>query len=191
MAAREDLRVTKTKEALTRAFYDILQETSLDDMTVNMLCDRAGVRRATFYKHFKDKTDFLSFLVRNVREQFDKARLSSGATTPITTRYYTEYAKELLRYFFQHNTAMIKILESNMRSTVIDIFLSQNFKDTKKRLSESVQNGMKLSASVDVVANMLIGGVSQNIISWFESENRMPLQSLLDDLSILIEKILR
>ena len=29
-----------------------------------MLCDRAMIRRTTFYKHFRDKNDYFAFLYR-------------------------------------------------------------------------------------------------------------------------------
>ncbi len=192
MTKKEDLRIIKTKEALTNAFYDILSDTGFDDITVNMLCDRASIRRATFYKHFNDKNDFLAFLIHDVREQFEKTFTADGEKAPAyTVVYYKDYATALLKYFFEHNTAMAKILESSMRATVIDIFTAQNYIDTQKKLEASVNDGMHLPASVNVMAAMLIGGVSECIVRWFESEDRIPMDKLVDEVSTIIEKILK
>ena len=49
---KEDLRVKKTKRVLTEAFFKLLNEKPFEEITVNELCDRADVRRATFYKHY-------------------------------------------------------------------------------------------------------------------------------------------
>ncbi len=189
MAKKEDLRITRTKSALTNAFFAILEETSFDDMTVNLLCERAGVRRATFYTHFKDKNDFLLYLMRTVRDRFDKKRESISPSLPFTTKYYIDYAEELLNFFFSHETAMLKILNSSMRTSVIEIFVKQNFEDTKKRLDDSVKSGMSLPTSVDTLANMLIGGISNNIVYWFESKNDMPYECLIAEITVLIERI--
>ena len=64
MARQEDLRIIKTKLALTNAFFEMLEDMPLDDVTVNALCEKAEVRRATFYKHFKDRHDFIISLSR-------------------------------------------------------------------------------------------------------------------------------
>ena len=34
-----------------------------EDLTVAMLCDRALIRRTTFYKHFRDKNDYFAFYI--------------------------------------------------------------------------------------------------------------------------------
>ena len=48
-----DLRIKKTYRALFDAFTELLEEHRFEDLTVAMLCDRAMIRRTTFYKHFR------------------------------------------------------------------------------------------------------------------------------------------
>lgn len=57
-----DLRIKKTYRALFDAFTELLEEHRFEDLTVAMLCDRAMIRRTTFYKHFRDKNDYFAFL---------------------------------------------------------------------------------------------------------------------------------
>lgn len=57
----EDMRVRRTKKLLTEALGALLGEQSFSSITVNMLCERAMVHRTTFYKHFYDKYDLLSY----------------------------------------------------------------------------------------------------------------------------------
>ena len=40
-------------------------------MTVNLLCERAMIRRTTFYKHFADKYEYLAFYIRELRDGFE------------------------------------------------------------------------------------------------------------------------
>lgn len=56
-----DLRIKKTYRALFDAFTELLEEHRFEDLTVAMLCDRAMIRRTTFYKHFRDKNDYFAF----------------------------------------------------------------------------------------------------------------------------------
>ena len=59
---KEDLRVVRTKKLLTDSLKNLLQEKSFDKITVNDICERAMVHRATFYNHFNDKTDLVNYI---------------------------------------------------------------------------------------------------------------------------------
>lgn len=63
MAIPVDLRIKKTYRALFDAFTELLEEHRFEDLTVAMLCDRAMIRRTTFYKHFRDKNDYFAFYI--------------------------------------------------------------------------------------------------------------------------------
>lgn len=53
-----DRRQRKTREAIFRAFTEILSEKNISKITMGEIIDRADVGRATFYAHFPTK-DFL------------------------------------------------------------------------------------------------------------------------------------
>jgi AcrR family transcriptional regulator len=54
-----DERVRRTHERLGSALVALIQEKSIDDVTVQEVLDRASVGRSTFYLHFRDKDDLL------------------------------------------------------------------------------------------------------------------------------------
>ncbi|HEX8213485.1 MAG TPA: helix-turn-helix domain-containing protein [Longimicrobium sp.] len=54
-----DRRVVRTRRALGDALMRLLQERSLESITVQDVLDAAGVGRATFYGHFRGKQDLL------------------------------------------------------------------------------------------------------------------------------------
>ncbi len=190
MARKEDLRITKTKAALSNAFFSMLEEMALEDITVNDLCDRAGVRRATFYKHFSDKSNFIYFLVKDVRDKFESDVWNKDEITPVTKEYYVKYAEAVIKYLLSRDDATKKIISSPFRPTFIEVFVQQNYEDTKKKLADSEKNGMILICSVDVVASMLVGGIARCIVKWFDSDNRCPIETLLGDISKIVERVL-
>ena len=190
MAGKEDLRITKTKSALINAFFNMLEDASLEDITVNELCDKAGVRRATFYKHFSDKNDFITFLIKDVRDRFEEEIWSKQASSYPTKDYYIKYAEALMVYLLGKDIQIKKIVNSSVRSTFIEVFAQQNFVDTKHRLEESANAGMRLISAPDVVASMLVGGIARCIMNWFEMEDRCPVESLLGEISKIIDRVL-
>ena len=162
----------------------------LSDITVNKLCEESGVRRATFYKHFKDKDDFIIFVIKDVRSHFDSLIWKDDINTTITKDYYQKYAEVLIAFLLRHEAAIKRVVTAPIRSTFIDVFIQQNYEDTKKKLEESAKGGMPLIASADVVASMLIGGTSNCIVRWFESDDKCPPEVLLNDISNFIDRIL-
>lgn len=57
--AEVDPRITRTTHALGRALIELIQERDFSDITVQHILDRAGVGRATFYAHYRNKEDAL------------------------------------------------------------------------------------------------------------------------------------
>ena len=73
MEQKTDLRIQKTYRALTLAFFQMLGEMRFEDIRVSELCERAMIRKSTFYKHFGDKYELLAFIVRQEQEKFNAA----------------------------------------------------------------------------------------------------------------------
>jgi AcrR family transcriptional regulator len=60
-SAKPDRRIRRTRDNLGDALIQLMQEKPFDSITVQQVLDRAGVSRATFYTHYRDKDDlFLS-----------------------------------------------------------------------------------------------------------------------------------
>lgn len=190
MAKKEDLRIIKTKAALTSAFFEMLENKTLEEITVNDLCEKAGVRRATFYKHFNDKNDFTIYLIKDVRETFERDVWSKQASTHPTKEYYIKYAEALMTYAIERKKGFKSIIQSSARSTFIEIFAQQNLKDTAKLLEISAKAGMPLISAPDVVASMIVGGTARVIINWIEREDRCPPDVLLKEISKIINRVL-
>lgn len=75
-----DLRVERTYALLMRAFSELIEEKSLAKMSVSELCERAMIRRTTFYDHFTDKYDFFRYYVRRTREEMSRNILSVSSS---------------------------------------------------------------------------------------------------------------
>ncbi len=61
-----DRRQRKTREAIFRAFTDLLGKRDFSQITVGEIIDRADVGRATFYAHFETKDFLLKELCREL-----------------------------------------------------------------------------------------------------------------------------
>ncbi|WP_227793262.1 TetR/AcrR family transcriptional regulator [Paenibacillus guangzhouensis] len=70
--SRQDPRVIRTKRLLRDALIALMEEREFDHITVQDISDRATVKRATFYLHYKDKYDLLENCIDAVLEEFQR-----------------------------------------------------------------------------------------------------------------------
>ena len=150
---REDMRVVKTKNSLLNSFFELLSEKTFEDITVNELCKLSNVRRATFYKHFEDKNDFLFKVIKMLRVKFDTTVWKTDKPTA-TKDYYVKYVRKLISYIDEHYLAAQNVLQSNIRETVVHIIAMQNYEETRERLERSVKTGIILPATVESTSLM-------------------------------------
>ncbi len=188
MSGREDLRVRKTKKALFDAFIKLLSQKPFDEITVNELCDEAGVRRATFYKHYADKFDFLSAYTRLLRDRFDRL-IWKDDKPALTPEYYAEYAKRFIHFMSDNSTIVHNLCMSSLFPSVLVIILEQNYKDTCERLRISVEEGMTLSASIETIALMCTGGVAGCIYNWIKTGQMSDPDTVSNEVGAVITKI--
>jgi AcrR family transcriptional regulator len=64
-----DRRVRKTQDALGRAFMTLLHKQAWEDISVQMICDRADVARSSFYMHFENKVELLDHMIAHALAQ--------------------------------------------------------------------------------------------------------------------------
>lgn len=65
-----DLRVLKTKKNIREAFLELRKNRSLDEIKVNVLCEKAMVNKTTFYNHYQDIYELSEELENEVVENF-------------------------------------------------------------------------------------------------------------------------
>ena len=190
MSRKEDLRVRRTKKALFNAFIELLTQKPFDEITINELCEAAGVRRATFYKHYSDKYDFLTAYICLLRDRFDRSIWKSQAPT-LTSEYYVMYAKSLIHFISENMSAVNHICKSNLFPSVIAIIVEQNYKDTCERLRLSVAEGLKLDATIEAVAAMCSGGVAACIYGWLKQDCNTDPDLVAEQVGAMVGKILK
>ena len=185
MRNKEDLRVKKTKKALSEAFLELLSQKKFDEITINELCEKADVRRATFYKHYSDKFHFLTSYVSDLRDDFEK-KIWKSKKPGATKEYYVTYAKQIVLFISEHEAPVKNIFKSSMFPSAMSIIVEQNYLDTCERLIISEKEGMKLPASVEVVASMCAGGVANAIYHWLMEGEKLTRDELANQIGSVV-----
>ncbi|RZI03012.1 TetR/AcrR family transcriptional regulator, partial [Staphylococcus condimenti] len=74
---------------------DLMEEYSIDEITIKMICAYSGINRSTFYAHFTDKYDLFEQI-----QEYHKARYINLTTTLYNHFVKVRYHKQkLIQYF--------------------------------------------------------------------------------------------
>ena len=103
--------------ALTNAFFELLEEKRFEDITVNELCDRAMIRRATFYKHFGDKYEFFTFFIREIQAEFDR-EIEGSLDTSVPIDFYITIVRRVMKFFKEKDRLVQSVLKSGCFSGI-------------------------------------------------------------------------
>jgi hypothetical protein len=69
---KTDKRVARTQRALRGALLELMVECGYEKLSVQQILDRAGVGRATFYLHYRNKEDLLRTSLEGLREHLTR-----------------------------------------------------------------------------------------------------------------------
>lgn len=184
MNEKQDLRVTKTHMALCTAFMQLLESKRFEDITIHELCEKAMVRRATFYQHFADKYDFFQFFISDLQRKFENDSISYKQEGKLV-EYYLSVTRKLIYFLDEHQKMVHHILESNLLSTLFDILTGQIVFAAKRKLEEHTSNGNSLPASPEILAVFFTGGLLNTLKHWQVNKHLISEEQLTKE----IEKI--
>ena len=171
MNSKVDLRIIKTHTKLKTALAEMMNDVPFDEITVFDLCEKAGVRRATFYKHFKDKYDFLRAVTTSVINDISVSVLSNEYNLLSPVDYFTNFVKEILDYFNKRPTILANLLESNTFPLILDIITSCTETSLIQDLLNAKQYGASVTTDIVFTANFINGGISKLLLEWFKNSS--------------------
>ena len=94
---KTDRRILRTRNALGNALIALMHEKNFDDIAVQEVLDRAGVGRATFYAHYRDKDDLFLSDVEDFLEQVTDAlrRHDPGSKRLLPVREFFAHIRDM------------------------------------------------------------------------------------------------
>jgi AcrR family transcriptional regulator len=186
MEKQLDLRVQKTRKALTGALYDLLCEKSLSEITVTELCDRAVIRKATFYKHFGDKTELLAYMIQEL-QRISLEENKIGYDDKIPDSYYIGVFRYFIE-FLDSNEKFIKRVLSSNASAVAETIMSEQIEiDIREHLKkENVENFAQYSP---MLAALYTGAVVNCGKWWITRKERPDKEQIIGEFANIVSKI--
>ena len=160
-----DLRQRKTRALLVKALAELMEERPFSELSVVDICSRAMVHRTTFYAHFNDKRELLSYLLSQLEQECVETCLPKEEMTS-PKDYFLTAAKNTLEFFQNRRSLYLACLNSGMEAEVH--VLSDRAVDPQ------------------IAARFYIGAVLALIRWWLTSDAPVSQETLLSNLSHFI-----
>ena len=186
MEKKLDLRVVKTRAALTDALYELMCEKSLDDITVTELCDRAVIRKATFYKHFGDKTELLVYMIQEM-QRLTKENNTIGYDPEDPYSYYSGVFGYLVDFIDSNERFILNVLRSSSGSYIRNLLEKQIRLDIDERLRQEGREDLRKSHGM--LSAIYAGSIVSCGIWWIMQENRPEKEQVVSQFTQFINRL--
>lgn len=179
-----DLRVQKTERALVRAMIELLGEKTFDEITVSDLCNTATIRRATFYKHFRDKHDFLDFCVQEKQRQFDASYAQLKQSDPLD--YYMRIIADMIRYMKENRPLLERSAQHAQHAGMANLFTKQLAHTIAEQAVHMECTDTYPQVPSEVVAAFFTGAMHGVVRWWFTTDSSITEDALLQYIRTLM-----
>ena len=183
-----DLRIKKTYRALFDAFTELLEEHRFEDLTVAMLCDRALIRRTTFYKHFRDKNDYFAFYIDELMTGLPQNRTDAADAEPLddVRALRHEVFDDAMNMILAHEQLMDNLLASSMSGMLTGMICDRIARSIRERVMSSLAEDALAPVSLETTSEFISGGIIRLFTNWWESghdlERRPEIADVVDAL---------
>ena len=181
-----DLRIQKTYLALTKSLYEMMKEMAFEDIRVVDICDRAMVRKSTFYKHFADKTELLAFMVRRLKDKFDEnIYLDKNDISPV--EYFVSFMDQIFAFLNNNDELVNSVIKSSSLPIVINVLSEQAIPDVRAKLKEDKKNGYNMIAEPNFLASFFVGGIMEIVRDWLINDKKENEAAIKEQIANLID----
>ncbi|MGI6557114.1 MAG: TetR/AcrR family transcriptional regulator [Pseudoramibacter sp.] len=161
---QNDSRKTHTVEYLSQAFWTLYQDRPIRQITVKALTEKAGVHRSSFYGHFEDIYDLLSYeeskLLAGI-EDYLGGPSESGSGQP---------SLDQIIQYYQQNLPKLSLLCGENGDPSFSVKLRARIIPEVMAFVQIPQN----DKTVYYILDFLINGMLSFLTTWYRREGEMP-----------------
>lgn len=168
---KANLKVINTKRKLSKSLISLLTSKSITEIDVSELCEKAGINRTTFYKHYTSLYHLLDELIVQFFKRIETLflSLSSGENTTSKVAY-------LLKYLKQNREFVTIIMNNNSFSSISERLIQLNF--ICNLINSNIQYRKNAYVSEDYYVDFIISGWIAAIRRWVNENCDLDVNTL-------------
>lgn len=169
MSQKTDVRTIKTRRAISRALYALLEKKPWAKISIKDICTEAMVSRSTFYAHFEDKYALFEYTLQQMGDVIVKELLE----TDIRTMLYRRFTQ------MKENGQIVRNMLFSEPEQDLSEMLYRHFRRiTNCYLKET---GVRVDEDVLRIAVGFYGaGVASTIVGWVLRDQDIPVDTMVE-----------
>ncbi|MGB3715346.1 MAG: TetR/AcrR family transcriptional regulator [Candidatus Promineifilaceae bacterium] len=180
---KTDKRIIRTRQWLSKAFLELLEEKGLQKMTVQDISERANVNRATFYAHYEDKYDLFNTIIDHSFQQKLASKIPAMAefnlgNLRVLILAVFEYLGQLNAIYAKAGLHPGPVIETRVQYKINELILDW--------LRKTQPSQMKWSSTPDITASVISWAIFGAGLMWSRDRSRYPAEHVADHTLLLI-----
>jgi AcrR family transcriptional regulator len=159
-----------------------MEEIPFEDITINMLCERAMIRRTTFYKHFANKYEFFAFTIKEIQRRFN-AGIAQKTNITKPQDYYVCVVQNTLGFLSEHENLVRSVLNSSVFPILLDTLSEQIANDIAQKLRDDKDSGVELPAIPEIMAQVFTGALTSTAKWWVNHKDKLSKDEVIEQLA--------
>lgn len=168
---KANLKVINTKRKLSKSLISLLTSKSITEIDVSELCEKAGINRTTFYKHYTSLYHLLDELIVQFFKRIETIFLSLSSEENTTSK-----VAYLLKYLKQNREFVTIIMNNNSFSSIRERLIQLNF--ICNLINSNIQYRKSAYVSEDYYVDFIISGWIAAIRRWVNENCDLDVNTL-------------
>lgn len=160
---------SETKQILANALLDLLKSKPFSKITVNELCKKSMIVRSTFYLHFQDKYELLSYCLDEASKELE-ALMEIHDTK--------DFFVVLLSSFQEKEKIFYNIFEAELNTELLEMFYHFFSRYITLILEEKLSKGDLLPGPIESVTAFYVSGLVGMTLRWIKSNYQLSKETL-------------
>ncbi len=182
-AEKSNVSSVRTCGILRTALISLLEQKPFNNIFVKDICEAASVPRATFYNHFEDKYDLLSFCL----SQLEK-RLEPKGKFVNSDDYYNALLNNAADFCIERQPFLKKISQLNNNNIFVTELQTHMAAQILAHIKSKTKNLHLLRVPPEIFAEYYAGALVGIIKWWINSEEDWTKEDLMIGAEILLNR---
>lgn len=152
-------------EHINQAFFKLLEDKSINDISISEICDMAGVGRMSFYRNYQSKKDILEKHLMELIQEWGKEFEAQG-----DPNYFSE---SFLKHYYKYK----------------DFYLLLYRQGLSDMIYETIRTACKLDEAENNVERYVKSMVAGMIWGWIDEWLRQGMPETPDELILLTSQL--
>lgn len=169
----EDRRIKKTRKAINDALWELMTEKDFEAITINDIAEKADINRATFYKHYVDKYDWLEKMITELLQEL----IIMNDDVLVSHKHPSEDSFLSTFQYFDQNFDFFSILLRNKGT----LFFQNRFKEIIiERFKIRNHHGNAPSPDLEFSIHFATGAIVSAIEWWIQNERPLTVAQMAE-----------